>query len=342
MANVKKKAIRSTSKSTWNAQDDTSRQISLIITTKNETRTISELLESIANQTRIPDEIIISDASEINSKLQIPNFKRLHIRLIHIDSSANRSVGRNTAIANAKHEHILITDAGCKLKDDWVEQMMKGFSQKQLKERDPSLFAQDDKILVVAGFYEGTFATIFEQCEIPYALVMPDKLDTKNFLPATRSMGITKTAWKKLGGFNENYRYAEDYDFAKRIQSSKMRIAVVPEAIVYWRPRKNLFSFAKMISEHAYGDAYAGNWRPKVGLIYVRYGIFLALFLLSLSTIFGLFFFVQIVFAYISFSIVKNYRYVRHWKAMLYLPVLQVVSDIAVMWGALLGFLSKK
>jgi glycosyltransferase involved in cell wall biosynthesis len=293
-------------------------KISLIITTKDETRTISTLLASIAKQTRIPDEVLIANAGPIQN-ISIPT--GLVVRLIELPRDANRAVGRNLAIEEARYEHILITDAGCRLKDDWVENMAGGFRTAD----------------IVAGFYASDAQSMFEACVAPYALVMPDRLNPKNFLPATRSMGITKKVFQKLGGFNENYRYAEDYEFARRMQKQKLPIAVVPEAVVYWRPRTNISGFARMIYEHAYGDGYSKTFRPKVALIFLRY--FLWICLVPFAVVSQSFFFVYLLTwaVYLTYAIYKNYRYVGHWKALIYLPLLQVVSDICVMLGTVRG-----
>lgn len=299
------------------------RQISLIITAKNESETISRLLESIANQTRKPDEVIISMAGEnenypslrqAQGKLSL-GVTNLTVKIITLHGDANRAVGRNKAIEVAKYEHILITDAGCRLKETWVEEMEKGF----------------EKADVVAGFYEGEYENLFEKCELPYVLVMPDKINRKTFLPATRSMGITKRVWTKVGKFNEKYRYAEDYEFARRIQKLNITIQVVPEAIVYWRPRKNLSSFARMLYEHAFGDGYSQTYRPKVATIFVRYMLFILFGIWHWS--FG----IGVIALYLIYSIHKNYRYIQDLQAIFILPTLQVVSDFAVMWGTTKG-----
>ncbi|MEP7167512.1 MAG: glycosyltransferase [Candidatus Woesebacteria bacterium] len=296
-------------------------KISLIITTKNETRTISTLLDSIAKQTRIPAEIILANAGPIH-EISIP--QQLVVRIMELPIEANRATGRNRAIEEARYDHILITDAGCRLKEDWVEKMEKGFQSAD----------------VVAGFYASDAQTVFEQCVAPYALVMPDRIDTKTFLPATRSMGITKTVFEQLGRFNEKYRYAEDYEFARRLRKQKIPVCVLPEAIVYWRPRRNLFAFAHMIFEHAFGDGYSKTFRPKVALIFCRY--FLWICLLPFAIISQPFFFLYLlsIAFYLTYAVYKNYRYIDHWKALIYLPVLQVISDYAVMWGTLRGSLS--
>lgn len=291
---------------------------SLIITVKNDSQSLYTLLESVASQTVLPNEIVVTYIGSIDQTAHKIRKSLPDIIWIALDSDANRSVGRNVAIHHASHKYILISDAGCVLAPDWVEEMMKGFSRSA----------------VVAGYYDGQYENIFEKCQIPYVLVMPDKVDLNTFLPATRSMGIKKSLWKELGGFCTSARYAEDYLFARKIQNSACAIAVQKKAIVYWRPRKTLASFSRMIFEHAYGDAQNGVFRKKVALLFARYCIGFLLFLLYPPIL-------LIIVPYLLYSILKNYRYVRDIRATYYFPLLQVCADISVLRGTVLGLYSK-
>ncbi|PWU23711.1 hypothetical protein C5B42_02050 [Candidatus Cerribacteria bacterium 'Amazon FNV 2010 28 9'] len=301
----------------------------LIVTTKNEENSLQALLESVAKQMILPDEMIFADAGSIDTTRSIiESFDGpFPIQLLSLASTANRSVGRNRAIEASQTEHILITDAGCVLDPRWAKEILNVFEQ--------------NKCEVVAGFYASEAQTIFEKCIAPYVLIMPDKLNLDTFLPATRSMGITKNMWSIMGGFDERYRYAEDYTFARKLQALHVSIGVAKDAVVYWRPRPTLQSFTRMIFEHAYGDAVAGNFRGKVCTIYLRYIILFISLLLAFYKIYGRFLFVTLLCLYIAYSIAKNYRYVRHWKAFFYLPILQLSSDDAVMFGTFCGLCTR-
>lgn len=297
---------------------------SLIITTKNEEQTIHLLLDTVLKQTELPDEVIIADAGSTDHTRDIIQSYTsiLPIHCIQLNADANRAVGRNCAIEAATHEHILITDSGCRLHKNWVKEMKLGCA----------------KADVVAGYYTSDAWTHFERASAPYALVMPDKVNPNNFLPATRSMGITKKVWNDSGRFNEKYRFAEDYEFARRLRAKGTPIHFAKHAIVYWRPRPTWTGFAKMIYEHAYGDAFSRTFRPKVAFIFVRYLIWLILLLLAPISSTAVFLFSSTWTLYIVFSIQKNLRYAPHWINLLYLPALQVLSDFAVMWGTIRGF----
>jgi hypothetical protein len=51
-------------------------------------------------------------------------------------------------------------------------------------------------------------------------------------------------------------------------------------------------------------------------------------------------FFSALLLLYIAWAIVKNYKYVNSYKAIAILPILQFVSDIAVIGGTLAGLIN--
>lgn len=306
---------------------------SLVVTVLNEEKTIKSLLQSILSQTQKPDEVIIVDGGSSDATLKKIKDERLKIKdkinLLIIQKKGNRAVGRNEAIKHAKGEIILITDAGCILDKYWVKEISKPF--------------KDKSVDVVAGYYEGEANSVFEKCVAPYILVMPDKINPKTFLPATRSMALRKIIWENIGGFDEIFSRNEDYIFAIKLKDKGHNIYFQKSAVVHWFPPKTLYRTYTMFLRHSYGDAESRIFRPKVLLIFLRYIFFFSI--VSLSSIFTwkstliLNTCYLILNTYLVWSILKNFRYVRHWQALIWLPVIQITSDIAVMSGTVLGTL---
>ncbi len=312
------------------------KRISFISTVFNETSTIDKFMFSLFSQTKLPDEIIIVDAgSNDDTVAKIKNqstiwrkrikYKKIIFKLFV--KNGNRSVGRNEAIKNATGDIIICSDSGNILDKKWLENITRPF--------------QDTSIDVVAGYYKGLTKNVFQKCLVPYVLVMPDKADHDSFLPATRSMAFTKAIWKKAGGFDERFSHNEDYAFANKLKEIGAEIIFTKDAIVNWIPRKTLKQAFIMFFRFAYGDAESGLLRDKVILIFARYMFFLYLIIicilirspviLSLLTI--------LLFGYIAWSIKKNYKYIEGKKALIILPLLQTLSDIAVLTGTSLGFI---
>jgi glycosyltransferase involved in cell wall biosynthesis len=301
-------------------------KVSLIITVLKEEASINLLLESISAQSVLPNEIIIVDGgSTDNTVTKINTFaqknKKLNLK-IKI-KKGNRSIGRNCAISLAKNNLIAITDAGCTLHKNWLKELLAVYKQSNAP--------------VVAGFYAADSTkqplSDFQKAIVPYALVMPDKVNPINFLPATRSMLIEKNIFLRLGGFDEKLNDNEDYAFANKIKKQKIKISFSKKAIAFWQPRETLSEFYNMILRFARGDVFAGIIRPKVILIFVRYFIFYLILNFSMNL-----FFASMIF-YSVWAIQKNKSYVGDgWK---HLPTLQFTSDIAVMHGSILGLIQK-
>lgn len=306
-------------------------KITFIATVFNEEKTIENLLNSLILQTKLPDEIIIVDAGSTDNTLSvISNFKSQisnKVRVNVLQKRGNRSVGRNEAIKNAKGDIILSSDAGCILDKDWVKNITKPFEKEDID--------------VVAGYYKGVARNSFQKSLIPYALVMDDKINKDEFLPATRSMAFKKQVWKKVGGFNEKLSHNEDYEFANRLKNSGARIVFAKDAVVGWYPRKNIKEAFIMFFRFALGDAESNIYRTKVIYIFLRYlmGVILFVYFVMSKNQTDMYLIILLLILYTLWAVGKNYKYVKNWKAIFILPLLQYVSDIAVILGTSLGLL---
>lgn len=304
-------------------------KITLIVTVYNEEETIKRLLDAVKKQTRLPDEMVIVDADSNDYTVSLIQKHALQksIPITVLVQKGNRSVGRNTAIQKAKYDWIAITDAGCIPRPYWLE----AIEQCQLK----------TNAMVIAGNQLGKPSNSFEEAVIPYVLVMQDKIKDGSYLPATRSVLLKKKVWLEVEKFNEKLSLNEDFAFFKKIQTRKYKIAICKKAIIEWLPRKNVLEFFKMITAFATGDAQAGIYRPKVYFLFFRYflGITILCLLFSLHTVVASYFLFIVASGYTFWSIQKNITYAP--TGWYWLPVLQVLADVGVMYGTLKGTFQK-
>lgn len=307
-----------------------SMKISFITTVYNEESAINVLLNSLFAQSKVPDEIIIVDGGSSdrtvakikNEKLKAKNYNG---KFEVIVKKGNRALGRNEAIKQSSGDIIVCSDAGCILDKDWVKNIIKPFD--------------DPKVDIVAGYYEGKAKTSFEKCIIPYFLIMKDRVNENSFLPATRSIAFKKLTWERVGEFDEQYSYNEDYVFAKKLKKIKAKIVFRKDAIAYWLPKKNLREAIASFFNFAFGDAQAKIFRPKVGLLFLRYFLVLILLVIFFTTnsTFFLKVLIGLIVCYILWAIIKNFKYVRLLAALYYLPLIQISSDLAIMLGTVKG-----
>ena len=305
--------------------------VSFIATILNEEKTIEQLLVSLLKQTKKPDEVIIVDGGSTDKTIaKIKNFQKKHpslnLKLI-VKNGANRAQGRNLAIQEAKNEIIAISDAGCQLDKKWLENITRPF--------------QKPKTEVVAGYFHAQAKNIFEECNATFTLTVPHRINPKTFLPASRSMAIRKSTWKKAGGFPENFPDNEDFVFAHKLKKLKAEIVFCPEAIVYWRPRSTVKSFWLMIYRFARGDAFAGLRTLKTTFIIGRSFLGIAMVYFSLKHPKLIPITAVLVLAYFLWPLIKNYRYIKKWPAVFLLPFLQMLTDSAIVIGTLHGIKKK-
>ena len=310
-------------------------RVTVVVTVLNEEATIKFLLDALIRQTRKSDEIIIVDGGSTDRTVEkIKKYKEIKL----LRKSGNRSVGRNYGMSQSKGNIIAFTDAGCIPELNWLAELIKPFYKKlpspgQRPERSENLGegqgVRYGRVEVVSGYYKGLSQNIFEKCLVPYVLVMPDKIPAE-FSPSTRSMAMRKG----VGLFDEKLSHNEDYAFAVALRKKGLEFYFAPKAMVGWMPCKNLRQAAWMWLRFAIGDAQAGILRPKVKLLFLRYYVFFFLFFLNHL-------FILISFPYLLWAVAKNYRYVKDLRAFFWLPVLQLTTDMCVIFGTIMGVLSR-
>jgi glycosyltransferase involved in cell wall biosynthesis len=307
-------------------------KVTLITTVKNEESSIEKFLYSVNSQTRKPDEVVIVDGGSTDKTVSIiyELLSMIKIPTRIIKKKGNRSVGRNTAVKNSSFNIIACTDAGCILDKYWLERIADPFNEPEVD--------------VASGFYKPKTYSIFERCLATYTCTMSDLLDNKNFLPSSRSIAFRKKAWEKVKGYPEKLDTCEDLIFDKKLKKAGMKFVTVKNAVVYWPQRKNIFQAAVQFFRYAKGDGAARYFRKSTPFLFVRYvfGTFIiVLYLLTLNKV--LLFTVNVLlFLYIIWSIRKNYKYVKKWQAFIWLPILQISSDIMVMFGTVIGFIESQ
>ncbi len=311
-------------------------KVSVVVTILNEEGSIQKLLVSLSKQSKKPDEIIIVDAGSTDDTISIINsFKSSSNLKLIVKKGTSRSKGRNLGVKLSKYEIIAMTDAGCTPQRDWLSKLTKPFVS--------------GKNEVVAGFYKMVGDSYLQRAMIPYLGVMPDEVGD-DFLPSTRSIAFRKSVWKKVHGFDEKLRdAAEDTLFNVKLLKNGVKIVVVKNAIVEWGMPKDIFEFGKKVFGYSKGDVLTkvivhpskGLWSHNIHTltIFLRYLIGLALlsFVLffELPSVYLLF----CVLIYFAFSIFKFRNKHLDWRSGLFVIILQVTSDIAIMLGFIWGIL---
>ena len=313
-----------------NPEDKKKNGISLIVAAKNEEKSIENLLDSISNQTKLPDELIITDGGSSDETCRLIEGHKINelipVKLIK-EKSATPGKGRNIAIKNSSNDLIAITDAGIVLHPNWLKSLY-GIQQKT-------------KADVVYGNYEPISDTFFLKCAVltyvPKKVIINGRKIRTHFIASSL---LKKKVWEDVGGFPD-FRAAEDRIFIQRIERRGYKIEYAPGATVYWEIPSSFRSTFKRFNEFSYHDIIAGrakDWHYPVirmyiiGLIFLLLGIvhnFLWILLIPILT------FVRAIKLIIERTEKSNFIRNLNPIRILLVSVLTISIDMAMFTGAL-------
>ena len=305
-------------------------KVSLICPIYNEESSVGELIESMINQTKKPDEIIFVDSFSKDKTAEIiKKYSKKNKSIKLIQEKSNIAEARNIAVKNSKYDIIACTDASSKLKKDWLENIINPF--------------KDKTIDVVSGGYIAISKGGIEDYLSMITVKSMEDWDEKTFLPSGRSIAFKKKAWEAVGGYPEHLYTGEDTLFDLALKKKRFKFKLARDAIVYWRGRNTVKKFVKQFYLYGKGDGEAGNWKTmKVNLIFF---LLMNIYLISLIG----FLFIQpwvslgLFVLLIVFFKIQGFRYAIKKKrigCIFWITVLMLLKRFAYfvgIWRGILG-----
>ena len=249
-------------------------KISVAVPVRNEANNIGDLLRRLLEQTRPPDEIVITDGGSEDETVQIVESfikKGAPVRLIKA-GAALPGRGRNLAVAAASYEWIAFVDGGIEPAPDWLKNLA------TKAEGDASLD-------VVYGGWEPITDSFFTECAAISYVPPPTEREAVVTRPRFIASSLMKTAvWRAVGGFPEELRSGEDLLFMDRIEVAGFKSTFEPKAIVRWHLRPSVVSTFKRFVVYARNNMRAGLWRQWQAALFTRYALLTALLVVLLFT----------------------------------------------------------
>jgi len=260
--------------------------VSVIIPCYNAERTIFRTLEALDRQTIKEFEVILADDGSKDGTIKAAKlFKPKNFKLIIIaEKHAGPAVQRNRGAKKANGEILLFTDSDCVPDENWVSEMTKPFSNKN--------------IVGVSGTYRtlnsDKIIARFEGYEIEKR---HEKIARQKYIDfiGSFSAGYRKSIFQKFGGFSADFKKAdaEDPELSFKIAKAGYKMVFNPKAIVahphvstlgkFWRQKFSRGFWRVLLykkhPEKMRGDSYTGK-EVQLSLV------FLAGFLLSFASFF--------------------------------------------------------
>ena len=245
---------------------------SLIATVLDEKDGLMSWLESILSQTLLPDEIVIVDGGSKDGTWEMLVEKSQQNNLMKVwQQPGNISIGRNTAIAKASGDMIVVTDAGCIYDAHWFKKIT-----------EPILSGHS--VFVATGFGpwcregDGLLVYLIASASIPASAEFK-----RNWLPSSRSVAFKKEIWEKAGGYPEWIPLCEDVVFDLKILKLGIKPAYIREPLVFWRPRTTVKTYFRQLFGYTRSDGHGKLWFHRQITRYAYYLLNILLLLLSVA-----------------------------------------------------------
>jgi glycosyltransferase involved in cell wall biosynthesis len=197
-------------------------KVAIVVAVFNEEKHIVELLDSLLNQTHMPDSIVLVDDGSTDKTGEIIKSyseKNSLIKYIY-QKNSGPATARNKAWKSTNADICIFTDGDCEPSADWIEKLLKPFA--------------DEKVGATAGAYRTINNESILARFVGHEIAWRYK-NVKGEINAhgTYNLAVKKSVLEDVGGLNEEYPRAsgEDWDMTYKI-SKKYKIIFVPEAIV--------------------------------------------------------------------------------------------------------------
>ena len=218
---------------------------SVLIPVYNRREEIEALLDSLEKQTLSKDlfeVVIIDDGSTDGTAEWIKDLQSaLNISYL-LQPRRGPGAARNRGMENAKGEIFVFIDSDCTAPPEWLDSIKKAFQS------DPDIMAyggRDDAKIEFPPLLKAINHTMTSFL-FTGGMRGGKKKRLAKFYPRSFNMGIRCELYKKIDGFGK-LRHGQDIEFSNRIIRSGVKVAYIPEAVVYHRRRTSPWKFFKQV-----------------------------------------------------------------------------------------------
>ena len=198
----------------------------IVIPTLNEEKYIGILLDSLAAQTLLPNELLVVDAcSKDNTEEQVLKRKK-QLPQIKFHQMPKSSIARqrNYGAYNTASNHILFLDADMMLDPEALEKY-----DQEITKKKPDIAAAINRPL--SKHWQDKL--LFDGMDLAFKILKP-------IWPMAQGMNmyISRDALKKYGGFDEEITVGEDHEIVQRMSKKGGKFIYLKEPKVFTSTRR--------------------------------------------------------------------------------------------------------
>ncbi|WP_080506045.1 glycosyltransferase family 2 protein [Halorubrum sp. BV1] len=212
--------------------------ISVIITSHNEAKYISDAIESVLNQNKEPDEIILVDAGSTDGTRSIIDSyeqKYQHAKSVYIPASINIPEMRNIALENVNCDLVTFLDGD----DRFRPNKLKIEHQKYIKNPDVGIVYSNIRNIDSGGNSKDIW---FNNSQPPTGKILAENASrdwpTRSLY---RNELISTNIIRKIGMYDENLTVYEDWDLKIRA-AAETKVDYCQEVLTEYRHHRDSIS----------------------------------------------------------------------------------------------------
>ena len=224
--------------------------ISIVITVRNEERTVSTLLDSLLVQ-EAPFEVILVDSESRDATRTIAErYATRQPRLVTVlEHPGSRGMGRNAGARAAHGEFVAFIDGDCFADSNWLRELRNGLAGASVVAGRTVLVGKPrygplERVELFQSGYDVTYPS----CNLAYR----------------------RELFERLGGFDVRFITAEDIDLNLRAVHEGAAIRFVPSAVVFHHMRTTFVRFLYQAFWNGYGRK---QLTEKHGSLWARYRV---------------------------------------------------------------------
>lgn len=202
-------------------------RFSIVIPALNEEKFLPKLLDSLVHQTQKDFEVVVVDGSSKDKTVAIAKSyaKKLPKLQVIVSKKASLPLQRNMGAKATNAPWLIFVDADSVLFPNFIERI-----SEYIREEKPSFFT--------TWLRPDSEKSADANIALLGNLMLNVSLTMHRPLASGPLTVVTRTAFDRVGGYNEAHAYNEDVDFSLRVSKAHYTLRILPETLYVWSLRR--------------------------------------------------------------------------------------------------------